>query len=95
MVSLAVPSFPGAPLGNTGTPPPPRGSLLTTLNTRQTLFLVFLFVVTSLAFIQLDSRRALDPVKDAMRGDRRSGRHPGRECGTARRRRAWKVRSPP
>jgi preprotein translocase subunit SecG len=35
---------------------------LTTLNTRQTLFLVFLFVVTSLAFIQLDSRRALDPV---------------------------------
>ena len=40
---------------------------MTTLNTRQTLFLVFLFVVTSLAFIQLDSRRALDPVKDAMR----------------------------
>jgi rod shape-determining protein MreC len=40
---------------------------LTTLNTRQTLFLVFLFVVTSLAFIQLDSRRALDPVKDSMR----------------------------
>jgi rod shape-determining protein MreC len=40
---------------------------LTTLNTRQTLFLVVLFVVTSLAFIQLDSRRALDPVKDAMR----------------------------
>jgi rod shape-determining protein MreC len=30
--------------------------------------LVALFVVTSLAFIQLDSRRALDPVKDAMRG---------------------------
>ena len=40
---------------------------MTTLNTRQTLFLVVLFVVTSLAFIQLDSRRALDPVKDAMR----------------------------
>lgn len=41
---------------------------MTTLNTRQTIFLVVLFVVTSLAFIQLDSRRALDPVKDAMRG---------------------------
>jgi rod shape-determining protein MreC len=41
---------------------------VTTLNTRQTIFLVALFVVTSLAFIQLDSRRALDPVKDAMRG---------------------------
>ena len=40
---------------------------MTTLNTRQTLFLVVLFVVTSLAFIQLDSRRALDPVKDSMR----------------------------
>lgn len=41
---------------------------MTTLSTRQTLFLVALFVVTSLAIIQLDSRRALDPVKDAMRG---------------------------
>jgi rod shape-determining protein MreC len=40
---------------------------LTTLNTRQTIFLVALFVITSLAFIQLDNRRALDPVKDAMR----------------------------
>ena len=40
---------------------------MTTLSTRQTFFLVVLFVVTSLAFIQLDSRRALDPVKDAMR----------------------------
>ncbi len=40
---------------------------MTTLHTRQTIFLVMLFVVTSLAFIQLDSRRALDPVKDAMR----------------------------
>jgi rod shape-determining protein MreC len=40
---------------------------VTTLSTRQTIFLVVLFVVTSLAFIQLDSRRALDPVKDAMR----------------------------
>ena len=40
---------------------------MTTLNTRQTVFLVALFVITSLAFIQLDSRRALDPVKDAMR----------------------------
>lgn len=41
---------------------------MTTLSTRQTITLVALFVVTSLAFIQLDSRRALDPVKDAMRG---------------------------
>jgi rod shape-determining protein MreC len=41
---------------------------VTTLSTRQTIFLVGLFVITSLAFIQLDSRRALDPVKDAMRG---------------------------
>jgi rod shape-determining protein MreC len=41
---------------------------VTTLSTRQTILLVTLFVVTSLAFIQLDSRRALDPVKDAMRG---------------------------
>jgi rod shape-determining protein MreC len=41
---------------------------VTTLSTRQTIMLVVLFVVTSLAFIQLDSRRALDPVKDAMRG---------------------------
>lgn len=41
---------------------------MTTLSTRQTIVLVALFVITSLAFIQLDSRRALDPVKDAMRG---------------------------
>ncbi|MGH2614924.1 MAG: rod shape-determining protein MreC, partial [Thermomicrobiales bacterium] len=41
---------------------------MTTLSTRQTFLLVALFVITSLAFIQLDSRRALDPVKDAMRG---------------------------
>ncbi|MDQ3227900.1 MAG: rod shape-determining protein MreC, partial [Chloroflexota bacterium] len=41
---------------------------MTTMNTRQTFLLVALFVITSLAFIQLDSRRALDPVKDAMRG---------------------------
>jgi rod shape-determining protein MreC len=40
---------------------------LTTLTTRQTILLVALFVITSLAFIQLDSRRALDPVKDSMR----------------------------
>ena len=39
---------------------------MTTLNTRQTFALVALFVVTSLAFIQLDNRRALDPIKDAM-----------------------------
>jgi rod shape-determining protein MreC len=41
---------------------------VTTLSARQTIFLVTLFVITSLTFIQLDSRRALDPVKDAMRG---------------------------
>ena len=39
---------------------------MTTLNTRQTFALVALFVVTSLAFIQLDNRRALDPVKDGL-----------------------------
>lgn len=39
---------------------------MTTLNTRQTILLVVLFVVTSLAFIQLDNRRALDPVKEAV-----------------------------
>lgn len=38
-----------------------------TLSTRQTILLVALFVLSSLAFIQLDSRRALDPVKDSMR----------------------------
>lgn len=41
---------------------------MTTLNTRQTVALVLLFVATSLAFIQLDNRRALDPVKDAVSG---------------------------
>lgn len=39
---------------------------MTTLTTRQTFALVVLFVVTSLGFIQLDSRRALDPVKDGL-----------------------------
>ena len=40
---------------------------VTTLSTRQTIFLVVLFVATSLTFIQLDSRHAFDPVKDAVR----------------------------
>lgn len=39
---------------------------MTTLSTRQTFALVALFVVTSLTFIQLDSRRALDPIKDGL-----------------------------
>ncbi|MBA2521342.1 MAG: rod shape-determining protein MreC, partial [Chloroflexia bacterium] len=37
---------------------------MTTLSTRQTAALVALFVLTSLAFIQLDNRRLLEPVKD-------------------------------
>lgn len=41
---------------------------MSTLNTRQTIALVVLFVATSLAFIQLDNRRALDPVKDGLYG---------------------------
>ena len=41
-----------------------RGSRVTTLSVRQTVALVALFVVTSLTFIQLDNRRALDPFKD-------------------------------
>ena len=39
---------------------------MTTLNTRQTIVLVTLFVLTSLVFIQLDSRRFLEPVKDVF-----------------------------
>lgn len=39
---------------------------MTTFSTRQTFALVALFVATSLAFIQLDNRRALDPVKDGL-----------------------------
>jgi rod shape-determining protein MreC len=39
---------------------------MTTMTTRQTFALVVLFVVTSLAFIQLDGRRALDPVKEGL-----------------------------
>lgn len=39
---------------------------MTTLSTRQTFLLVALFVVTSLAFIQLDNRRALDPIKAGL-----------------------------
>lgn len=37
---------------------------MTTLNTRQTVALVALFVLTSIAFIQLDNRQLLEPVKD-------------------------------
>jgi rod shape-determining protein MreC len=36
---------------------------VSTLTVRQTFLLVAIFVITSLAFIQLDNRRALDPVK--------------------------------
>ena len=39
---------------------------MTTLSTRQTIALVVLFVVTSLTFIQLDNRRALEPIKAAL-----------------------------
>ena len=39
---------------------------MTTLSTRQTFALVALFVVTSLTFIQLDSRSALDPIKNGL-----------------------------
>ena len=39
---------------------------MTTLSNRQTFTLVAIFVVTSLAFIQLDGRRALDPVKNGL-----------------------------
>lgn len=39
---------------------------MTTLSVRQTFALVVLFVMTSLAFIQLDNRQALDPVKAAI-----------------------------
>src|SRR3712207_6240520 len=39
---------------------------MTTLTTRQTFVLVVLFVVTSLAFIQLDNRRALEQIKEAL-----------------------------
>ena len=41
---------------------------MTTLSTRQTFALVVLFVATSVAFIQLDNRQALDPVKATMEG---------------------------
>ena len=67
VVSLAVPPITGSAASRHRDSIAPTRFALTTLNTRQTLFLVVLFVVTSLAFIQLDSRRALDPVKDAMR----------------------------
>jgi rod shape-determining protein MreC len=40
---------------------------VTTLSARQTIMLVVLFVVTSLAFIALDNRAALDPVKTGLR----------------------------
>ncbi len=39
---------------------------MTTLSTRQTFALVILFVITCLAFIQLDNRSALDPVKEGL-----------------------------
>ncbi len=39
---------------------------MTTFSTRQTFALVALFVATSLAFIQLDDRRALDPLKEGL-----------------------------
>lgn len=39
---------------------------MTTLSARQTIGLVLLFVVTSLTFIQLDTRNALDPIKEAI-----------------------------
>jgi rod shape-determining protein MreC len=39
---------------------------MTTLTARQTFALVVLFVATSLAFMQLDGRRALDPVKEVV-----------------------------
>lgn len=40
---------------------------MTTLSARQTIMLVVLFVVTSLAFIALDNRTALDPLKTGLR----------------------------
>ncbi|MFM9105667.1 MAG: rod shape-determining protein MreC [Chloroflexota bacterium] len=39
---------------------------MTALSTRQTIALVLMFVATSLTFIQLDNRRALDPIKTAI-----------------------------
>ena len=39
---------------------------MSTLNTRQTIGLVVLFVATSLSFIALDNRSALDPLKTAL-----------------------------
>lgn len=39
---------------------------MTALSIRQTIALVALFVVTSLTFIQLDSRQALTPIEDAI-----------------------------
>lgn len=39
---------------------------MTTLSARQTMVLVALFVATSLAFIQLDNRQALNPIKNGL-----------------------------
>lgn len=39
---------------------------MTTLSARQTMALVALFVATSLTFIQLDNRQALDPIKNGL-----------------------------
>lgn len=40
---------------------------MTTISTRQTLLLVVLFVATSVGFIALDNRAALDPLKTGLR----------------------------
>ena len=39
---------------------------MTTLSARQTMALVALFVATSLTFIQLDNRAALDPIRNGL-----------------------------
>ena len=39
---------------------------MTTLSARQTMLLVAVFVATSLTFIQLDNRAALDPIKNGL-----------------------------
>ncbi|MDQ3043533.1 MAG: rod shape-determining protein MreC [Chloroflexota bacterium] len=44
----------------------PPGWTMTTLSTRQTAFLVLLFVITSFSLITLDNRTALEPLKAAL-----------------------------
>ena len=39
---------------------------MSTLSARQTILLVVIFVVTSISFIALDNRQALDPVKTGV-----------------------------